>query len=206
MSPWPTGLRLVELARAAGLDADSAPDSDEGIAPGTAPEYRFDAERTVAAFGDHLARLHRVGVGDTGPAFEPAVLVDAARRRLAAGELVADELAPTYRHMAPDRLVQILGDGLDEVVERARAERPVLSHGRPVLGSFRFRRGEPLGFTDWAAVTVADRHLDLAVAASDVAGVFGAVVVPVLFDAYGDPPPDPQRIDWFALADALVGP
>ncbi len=219
MSPWPVGLRLVETVRAAGLDADAAaavpPAGSTGPAapaatmpgavPATAPEHRFDPERTVAAFGGHLGRLHRLGRPGGVVAVEPGMLVESARRRLATGELTSKDLSAAYRHMDPARLVEILADGLDDVDARAAVEAPVIVHGRPVLGNFRFRLGEPLGFCDWSAIAVADRHRDLAIAASDVAEVFGAVVVPVFFDAYGDPPPDPRSIDWYALADALVG-
>ena len=51
--------------------------------------------------------------------------------------------------------------------------------------------------------TVADRHRDLAVAATDVASRLGPMLVPVFFDRYGARP-DPLRLDWWALAHQLL--
>jgi aminoglycoside phosphotransferase len=194
------------LVVAAGLDATGATDNDPAAEPATATEYRYDPERTVGLLAGALARLHRVVVpAGAVPELRPADLVDRARTAVAAGRTTAD-MAPAYAHMAPDRLVAALADGEG----RRRDATLVLTHGAPTLGRLICVDGAAVGFTGWDDAAVSDPYRDLAVAAADVAGTLGPMLVPVFFERYGDAgtdlgAPDPVAVDWYVLA-AQFGP
>ena len=207
MSNDPVAVPTVRsLVVAAGLDATGAHAGDPTAAPATASEYRYDPERTVGLLARALARLHGLGV-PTGavPVLRPDDLVDRARSAVAAGRTTAD-LAPAYAHMAPDRLVAALADG----VGPRRDAAPVLTHGAPTLARLICADGAAVGFVGWDDAAVSDAYRDLAVAAADIAGTLGPMLVPVFFERYRDArsdlgAPDPVAVDWYVLA-AQFGP
>lgn len=191
-----------EPARRAGLVAGD----DEG-APATDPEYLATPELVVDLLGTALGHLHACPtVGAGVPELRPPDLVERARRRLAEGRIAPDSLPVSYRHMAPERLVDVLAQGAERA---ATGWAPVLSHGSPTVAHLRCRDGRALGFSHWEGAALADRHLDLAAAAADVAATLVPALLPQLVDRYlatspDMPPPDPLLLDWYALAAVLV--
>jgi aminoglycoside phosphotransferase len=193
---------VLAAVRAAGLDATDG----DGV-PATEPEYRAAPELVATLLGTVLGRLHATAVVPPDAAVRrPADLVDGARRRLASGSLEVADLPEAYRHVRAERLVELLAHG----AERSEARwAPVVVHGAPTIDALRCRDGVALGLADWTSAAVADRHLDLAVAATDLAARCGPMVVPTFAEAYSgaagvDGVPDPLLLDWCALAVALV--
>jgi aminoglycoside phosphotransferase len=194
--PRPGG--LAEVIERSGVCADGLPGE-----PATSVEYRVQAERTVALLAETLARLHRTDLGDD--AATTALDAPALATQLVAAALDGPRAdrprSQAYRHIADDRLRDILVQGAPGVADRC--DRMVLTHGRPTLASLWCERGEAVGFVGWNRAAVADPYRDLAVAAHSVATDMAPVLVPVLFDHYGEHAPDPIRLDWFSLAAEL---
>lgn len=195
------------LARAiarSGLDA-----TDLGGDPATSIEYRAQAEHTVGLLASTLARLHGldpvgpVTSGDTSslPVMGPAHVVHRARTALAAGELVQPRSA-AYRHLADDRLVQVLEQGAEDLAVPDSAV--VLTHGAPTIGHLRCRAGSAIGLVGWEQAALGDPYRDLAVAARSVAQQLTPTLVPVFFERYGELRPDARRLDWYSLATELL--
>ena len=214
MSPLPAAdPSLLRSVRAAGLDAavrDSAgPDSagsdsgepDSGrveTSSALAVEYRTDAAGTVAELGRLLARLHDVPVPEGSTVLDARSIAAARRTAFEQGELAELEVGAAYRHVAVDRLVELLDEGADAAASRAGA--PVLTHGRPTLAVFRWERWNPIGLDDWEHLAVADRNRDLAVAARSIVTELEPAFLPPFFDAYGHDHLDLLRLDWYSLA------
>lgn len=163
--------------------------------PASDTQYRFDPERTAALFGQSLAALHRVEIPDGLDCLNPMDVAATAR----AHPVSVDSLDEAYRHISPQRLQQILDDSLPEV---SRSDL-VLTHGMATLNSLRCKDGRSVGFADWGDAAIADRHRDLAVAASSVASHLGPMAVPLFFEQYGERP-NPAKLDWWALAAQLT--
>lgn len=165
------------------------------------PEYRLDAERTISRLATTLARIHDVAV-------EPAALRTDSTVTLGPDDLIrlagesTGEVGPAYRHMPRERLLQVLGDGASAIA--IAPDDLVLVHGSPTLANLRFDGPVAIGFADWSGAALGDRYLDLAIAARDVAAVFGPAPIQAFFGEYGLEHPDPVRLDWYLLAAELV--
>lgn len=196
-------------ATRAGLDATGR---DGG--PATSPEYRVQPERTVGLLASALGRLHSISAGDQPvdpraatmgerAVLDPVRVADAAQEALSAGRLADLPPGSTYGHLPVERLVEVLVSGAEDVSQRSGAA--VLCHGAPTLQHLWCDRGEVVGFVEWQRAAWADPYLDLAIAARDVAEVLTPMLVPELFERYGETRPDPIRVDWWALAAELSG-
>jgi len=183
---------LSSLIAASGLDASGAG------APGSDPEYRFEAERTIEAMATTLARLHATAVPDH-LRFDPEMVV-APVSLVDAAEHGTGEPGHAYRHLSRDRLVEILRSGTPP---QPPPEQLVLCHGRPTFEHLRFQGPTPLGFDDWSLAGLADPHLDLAAAARDLVARFGPAPIHAFFEHYAAHRPDPVRLDWYLLAAEL---
>jgi len=196
---------LPELIAASGLDA-----TERGGSPATSTEYLVEVERTVALYAATLAQLHAVQPTGELPVHDAAHLVAEARAAVSEGRVTEGTLTPAYRHMSPERLLEVL-------VERAAHDAVasggplVLTHGRPLLDRLRCDAGASLGLTGWERAGLGDPYRDLAVAAREVGTRLSSMLVPALFDAYaaesGRPElqrPDPVRLDWYVLAAELT--
>jgi aminoglycoside phosphotransferase len=161
-------------------------------------------ETTVGAMGAVLSRLHRADVPDALvavlPRRHPRDVVEAARSAVSAGRVRRESIAEPYRHLSPERLVEVLEHGM-AALEPAD---PVLTHGAPTLDRL-CGAVAPDSLTDWHRAGLADPHLDLAVAARDLMLRLGPAIVPVLAASYEPPPIDPRRLDWYSLAIELMG-
>ena len=157
-----------------------------------------------------VAWLHDLEVPDDTAAaltvHDPAAIVGEATEAVRSGRVSAEGLSSAYRHMAPERLLEILAEraGHEAV---ATDDPPVLTHGRPLLERLRCEHGAALGLTGWDRLGLGHPYRDLAVAAREVATGLSPMLVPVLFEAYAaassrpqPPRPDPVRLDWYVLA------
>lgn len=192
-----------ELARTVRAHLESIAVAGDGDLSGDAPVALARPNETVEAFGAVLSRLHRSPIPhrleELLPRRSPAALLESARSCVEEGRVRAEALSGAYRHMAPEQLLAVLDAGVDSVEEHE----PVIVHGAPTLD--RLSGARRLEFLrDWRRAALADPHLDLAVATTDVANRLGPGVVPVLAAAYEPPRIDPQRLDWYLLAVELA--
>ncbi len=199
MSPHPSiEPSLLDAVRAARLDVGD-PDAGRGeTSSALAVEYRTDAAGTVAELGRLLARLHELPVPEGSTVLDARTIADARRAAYERGELADLEVGAAYRHIAVDRLVELLGQGAEAASSRAGA--PVLTHGRPTLAVFRWERWNPIGLDSWEHLAVADRNRDLAVAARSIVTELEPAFLPPFFDAYGHDHLDLLQLDWYSLA------
>ncbi len=201
MSNDRAGAQLDALVARSGLDARGLPGE-----PATSVEYRVDAERTVQLLADVLADLHatELTAADRDSAVGAEQYASAAAAAHVDGRLRRDERSAAYAHMDDERLVEVLVGGAPGAA--ARRDRWVLTHGAPTLAHLWCARGSAVGLVGWDRPAVADPYRDLAVAAHCIATEMAPILVPVLFERYGERSPDPVRLDWFALAAELLGP
>lgn len=180
--------------------ASSAEAGGRGISS-IEPEYRLDAERTISRLATTLARIHEVAIDPRTLRADPAVVIgpeDLIHR----AEAATGQVGPAYRHMTRERLLEVLRDGA-AAIPTPPADL-VLVQGSPTLANLRFDGPDAIGFEDWSGAALGDRYLDLAIAARDVAGVFGPAPIQAFFGEYGLERPDPVRLDWYLLAAELV--
>lgn len=202
--------QLAALVAASSLDSGS-----RGISA-VEPEYRLDAERTLSRLATTLARLHAVVIRPAELLAQATLIRTPASlvQRAAAG---TGQVGPAYRHMTRERLVRVLADGASALATATDGlasasatasdtdtDGLVLTNGAPTLANLRFDGPEVLGFADWSQAGLADPYLDLAVAARDVASVFGPAPIHAFFDQYGLQRVDAVRLDWYLLAAELI--
>lgn len=196
--PQGSPAELVDAVSGSGLDATGRPGE-----PGDSTAYRMQPDRTVELLASALVRLHAVPPPAGVEPVRATDVVDALRARHRRGELAAPTPDSVYAHVSLDRLLDVLADGAQAVLERRGAA--ALCHGAPTIGRLRADGGELVGFVDWHLAAVADPYLDLAIAARSVATGFTPMLVPVLVERYGLARADPVRLDWWALAAELLG-
>jgi aminoglycoside phosphotransferase len=167
----------------------------------TAVEHRLDASRAITSFAGALAAVHALDASTCPFEVDVAAMVDGIVHRAATDDLAVDD--PAYAHVAPERLADLLADGVDRF---AIPSRPVVCNGHPTLGDCVID-GATAGFERVDGLGVADVCFDLAIAARSVARDFDPSFVGPFFEAYGDAsdtwPIDLARLDWFQLLDAL---
>jgi aminoglycoside phosphotransferase len=189
---------LSAAIAASGLDATG--DLGMGSVAGTDVEYRFDPQRTTELLADAVARLHEVVPMTSTASLSMSDVVAEAEERM--GHDPLPTLDSAYQHLTHDRLLEVLADGARSLGDDD-SDGLVLTHGRADLVSLRCRDGVAVGFCEWERAAMADRHRDLAHAATAVASSLGPMLVPVFFESYGRRP-DPRRLDWWALALQLT--
>jgi aminoglycoside phosphotransferase len=80
-------------------------------------------------------------------------------------------------------------------------EHPVVTHGDACPENFIFREGAFVGFIDCGRAGRADRYQDLALASRNIGAIFGPALVDHFFVEYGEPDPDPARIEYYRILD-----
>lgn len=198
--------RLMELVESAGL-ARAEHDQRGSLVAASAAEYRFEPLRTVAMLAGCLEELHGLDIDAVAGRSGSRTATLGSVVALASARTEADPHAgvdPAYAHMTRRDLLAVLSSGADRIGEVAEGDL-VLTHGAPDLDALLCDDGTAVGFADWGAVALADRHRDLAYAAASLAATLGPAIVPEFFSHYG-PRPVPARLDWWLLAQQLLGP
>jgi aminoglycoside phosphotransferase len=138
----------------------------------------------------------------TGCPFDATIntQLEQARQYIAHQLIDPTTFPPEFQGMHPQE-VYALALGL-----RPLQEEVVLTHGDYCLPNILLDR--PLsrikGFIDWGHGGLADPYQDLALAARSVTRNFGKQWVPLLFEAYGLPDPDQDKLRFYRAMDALT--
>ncbi|HSL58239.1 MAG TPA: APH(3') family aminoglycoside O-phosphotransferase [Acidimicrobiales bacterium] len=170
-----------------------------GGADATDPVHHGAPERLVTALAQGLRRFHEALSIDACP-FDTRldVRLAAARQRIAAGRVDADDFDPLHRGQTPDDLLAVI-----EALRPPGDEDLVVVHGDYSFPNVILDRGEVIGYVDLGRCGVADRYLDLAVAATSIARNLGGHAVGPFFEAYGIEWPDVVKLELYVLLDEL---
>jgi aminoglycoside phosphotransferase len=167
--------------------------------PGSAVHHRVDGRGLARAFAAGLRAVHDLDVAscpfDAGLEARTGIVVE----RIEQGAVVSAQLSEAYRRHEPDRLLALWRGA------RPPDEDLVVTHGRYTLDGVSIAHGEVAGYRDWYRCGVADRYVDLAVAAGSLAAAVGPELVVEFFDAYGIEHPSLAKIDFYALGAELLG-
>ena len=159
------------------------------------PQARSRPELVVPALGRWLAGVH-ASPTEGLPVVSTAELVDRAVTRLEAGEVDLSGVDRAYQRIRPATLRAQLEAGVPP-----EADRPVAISGSARFDSLTIDEGVVSGT---CPITLAgDPYLDLASLARDLARLIGPEALWPFFDAYGLDRPDPLRLDFFMLLNAL---
>lgn len=192
---------LAEEGLAVGEDTDAGE-----LDAASAREYLFDPQHAISLLAQSLSRLHSLELRSETASGAPALtMADVISDARATTERAPEApLGDAYAHMTRTELLEVLEAGARRLGEPGPDDL-VVTHGSPELDTLMCRGGEAVGFVGWEAIAVADRHRDLAHAASSLVGPVGPMAVPELFVHYGRDP-EPARLDWWLLAAQLTAP
>jgi aminoglycoside 3'-phosphotransferase-1 len=160
--------------------------------------HRVDGHALATAFAAGLRAIHALDASACPFDARLPVRAAEARQRVAAGLVDAAGFDEAYRRYDPDTL---LGLWLQSV---PGDEDPVVTHGRYTLDNVLIDAGGVTGYVDWARCGVADRYVDLALAARSLARAVGPELVVTFFEHYGIDQPSLAKIDFYVLADELL--
>ena len=174
------------------------------------PQARSRPELVVPALGRWLAGVH-ASPTEGLPVVSTAESVDRAVTRLEAGEVDLSGVDRAYQRIRPATLRAQLEAGVGdprlstlELLEAGvppEADPPVAISGSARFDSLTIDEGVVSGT---CPITLAgDPYLDLASLARDLARLIGPEALWPFFDAYGLDRPDPLRLDFFMLLNAL---
>lgn len=181
-----------------GNKASLATTSTAGI-PASDPAHRVDSVELATVFASALRAVHGLDPGDCPFDQRLAVRRREIERRAGAGLLTASQLSEPYRRHDPRRLLALWRDAtpVDD-------EDLVVVHGDFTLDNVRLAARGVVEVVAWGRCGVADRYVDLAVAARSLADAVGPEPVTAFFDAYGLGQPSLAKIDFYALAAELL--
>lgn len=178
-----------------------------GAAPGspaTDPDHHQDPDALVLALASGLRRVHELPIrGFAGPTgLGPRV--DRARDRVERGLVDRADFEPAYARFTPERLLELLVDA-----QPTAAEDLVVVHGDPTLSNLLLGPGDDgrlavTGYLDLDRAGVADRYLDLAIAARSLATNLTPEALGPFFHAYGIEAPDLLKVDFYVLLDEFM--
>ena len=170
--------------------------------PADAPENQMQGGTLLDGLAGALRLLHGVGIDPLLPAVTNDDLVDAARRRVAAGTVDTTRFDRSRRHVAPSVILEQV-ERLAAIVARRRPVADTVVHGACRLEAVWLHGDRAAGFLDAAGLAVGDPYRDLAGLARSLAGRFGPEGLPRFFAGYGLTDPDPVRLEFHALLDEL---
>lgn len=165
--------------------------------PASSGEHGFDLETTLDAAARLLLGLHEVPVDGCPGRLGPGDLLTEAGQRVETEIRTSAALDPPFRRFTPAQLLELVSEDPPDATDL------VVAHGRFGLDAVLVDHGQPGGLVDVDRLAVADRHLDLALAARDLVARVGPEALPVFFDAYGIDP-DPFRLDWYSQLVQLL--
>lgn len=164
-------------------------------------QFRLHHPRQVIhGLAEGLRRLHSLDITRCPFDSRLDVLIPAAQANVAAGRIDPAHVDPVYQGRSAD-------DMLDEILTtRPQGEDLVFAHGDYCMPNVMFDADSATltGFIDLGTAGVADRYLDLALAARSITFNWGAEWVAPFFDAYGIAAPDARKIAFFKLLDELT--
>lgn len=159
--------------------------------------------RLAALLGRTLATFHHALEPADCPWSVPAsAIVMAARARLAAGGLAADQLPQPFTGAAPARAVDWLADHAPEAPDGSGA---VVTHGDAGLPNLLVPEDldGPIGIIDVGRLGVSDPYRDLSVLVRSFVANCGPDHQETLTQAYGLDRLDHRRLDWWRIGDDL---
>jgi aminoglycoside phosphotransferase len=131
----------------------------------------------LPALGRALARLHALAAADCPFDESLSVRLKRARRAVEKGNVDARHFDSRNRKTKPRAL-------LARLAADPPAEDIVVAHGDATLSNMIVAAGRPVGFIDCGHAGRADRYLDLAVIAAEIADRFGKHSVKIFANAY----------------------
>lgn len=159
--------------------------------------FKGEAARIAALLAEGLRLIH--GVDVRGCPFDRRndVMIETAHTRLVQGLCDDLRLDPVRRGRDGQELFAQLVETCPPV------EDLVFAHGDYCLPNILIDpdRWTLNGFIDWGSAGIADRYLDLALAARSLTFNFGAEWVQPFFDAYGLDEPDLAKVEFYQLLD-----
>jgi aminoglycoside phosphotransferase len=172
--------------------------------PATDPDHHQDPDALVLALAAGLRRVHDLPIdGFAGPT-GVGPRVERARDRVERGLVDRADFEPAYARFTPERLLELLLDA-----RPTAAEELVVVHGDPTLSNLLLGPGADgrlavTGYLDVDRAGVADRYLDLAIAARSLATNLTPEALGPFFHAYGIEAPDLLKIDFYVLLDEFM--
>jgi aminoglycoside 3'-phosphotransferase II len=180
----PTILRTHEDADFVALLSDAVP----GV---VATDADLSPALLAAAIGRGLAELHALAVAECPFDETLRIRLARARRLIRQGKIETNDFEDRNRHLAPQALL-----------ERLCAQRPdeklVVAHGDATLSNMLVDQDATLGFVDCGHCGKADRYLDLAIAAQEIAENFGGNEARIFVKAYGEMTWDNEKARFFS--------
>lgn len=170
--------------------------------PAADPAAHRDAESAVAVVARTVRAIHDLPVDDCPFDAATAGRLAVAEARVGAGLVRADDLAPAYRRLPPERLLHVVGEALAAVGDDESDV--VVVHGDLRLDRIVVDGGELSGIVGWHRAGVGDRYADLATVAADVADHISPQALGPFLEAYGLELPSLAKVDAHALLDQLT--
>ena len=145
------------------------------------PAYRCDWPKTrlLPVLARALAGLHALPAADCPFDESLPVRLARARQAVARGEVDPSQFASRNRGLTPQAI-------LARVIASPPQEDFVLAHGDASLSNMIIALDGAVGFIDCGHAGRADRYLDLAVIAAEIAEYFGRRAIKTFADAYGE--------------------
>jgi aminoglycoside phosphotransferase len=169
--------------------------------PATDPDHHQSPDALVRALARGLRRVHELPAdGFTGTPGTGA-RVQRARERVARGMVDQADFEPAYARFPPERLLELLLDA-----EPDGDEDLVVVHGDPTFANLLLGPGDDgelavTGYVDLDQAGVADRYLDLAIAARSLATNLSPEALGPFFHEYGIESPALAKVDFYVLLD-----
>ncbi|WP_406280026.1 phosphotransferase [Nocardia sp. NBC_00881] len=184
------GIRLPEVVA---FEDDVLVLADAGAPSLAARDSSEEPAAIGTVMGSILRRLHGIPIDECPFDGRLDVVLGQARRQVIEGLVYTDDFDDDNKGSSPaDLLARLLA-------ERPDHEDLVVAHGDFTPANV--LDGEIL--LDVAALGVADRYRDVAIAVRDLREDFGEAAVAAFFAAYGAIEPDPRRLAYYRLLDEL---
>jgi aminoglycoside phosphotransferase len=169
-----------------------------GGSPASDVHHRVDGVGLAGTFAAGLRAVHALDPFECPFDARLGARRDRARRRVAAGLVDSRRFDEAYRRYDADRLLRLWEQS------SPGDEDLVVTHGDYTLEHVLVDGGAVRGYVDWDRCGVADRYVDLALAARSLAAAVGPELVVTFFEHYGIDHPSLAKIDFYVLADVFV--
>ncbi len=188
------------------LAFDDGPDRQVMLMTGIPGLPSFDARfqgherQIIEVLAEGLRLIHAVDVADCPFDQRLDVMIAAAQRRLVAGQVDESDFDAVRQGRTAHSLYAEL------VATRPAETCLVLAHGDYCMPNILIDPATRTlaGFIDWGGAGIADRYLDLALAARSITYNWGAAWVTPFFAAYGLVDADAEKIAFYQLLDEFA--